>query len=65
MKRLVVMVLALMAMGASACGGNPCEKLLKYYCEEKNNELECNTFTNLVNSGMSKEACESSLSAVR
>ncbi|NOZ01102.1 MAG: hypothetical protein GXP54_04340 [Deltaproteobacteria bacterium] len=65
MKRALMAVLALMAISASACGGKPCEKLLKYYCEEKKNEQLCASFTDRVNSGMSKEACESSLSAAR
>jgi len=65
MKRLVVAVLAIMAMGASACGGKPCEKLLKYYCDEKQDENLCSMFTDKVNAGMSKEACESTLSQAK
>ncbi len=62
MKRIVMALLAGMAVFASACGGgNPCEKLLKYYCEEKQDKNLCETFTERVNQGMSKEACESSL----
>ncbi len=62
MKRAVMALLAGLALGASACGGgNPCEKLVKYYCEEKQDKNLCQTFTDRVNAGMSKEACESSL----
>ncbi len=65
MRRIVMALIAGAALGASACGGNPCEKLVKYYCEEKQDKNLCQTFTDRVNAGMSKEACESSLSQAK
>lgn len=55
-------LLMMVALGVVSCGrDNPCEKLLKYYCEEKQDKNLCQVFTDRVNAGMSKEACESSL----
>lgn len=65
MRRVVMALLAVVAVGATACGGNPCEKLVKYYCEEKQDKTLCQTFTERVNAGMPKEACESSLSQAK
>ncbi len=65
MRRFVMALVAAAGLCASACGGNPCEKLVKYYCEEKKDKNLCETFTNRVNEGMSKEACESTLSQAK
>lgn len=59
MKKLLVAFF--LGLFAASCGGNPCQKLLKFYCEEKKDENLCQTFTKRVNEGMSKEACESTL----
>jgi len=65
-RRLILAFLAATALGIVACGGgNPCEKLLKFYCEEKKDKNLCDTFTEKVNAGMSKEACESTLKSAK
>lgn len=61
MKRLVMGLLTMAAFGALACGGNPCEKLVKFYCEEKQDQNLCQMYTERVNAGMSKENCEANL----
>ncbi|MBL6974358.1 MAG: hypothetical protein ISR64_01380 [Deltaproteobacteria bacterium] len=65
MKRVFLAILAFMAIGAVGCGGNPCEKLVKHYCEQKKNEKLCTMFTEKVEMGMPKEACESTLGAAK
>lgn len=61
MRRIVMALLAAMALCASACGGNPCEQLLKYYCEQKQDKNLCEAFTDRVNAGMSRATCEANL----
>jgi hypothetical protein len=62
MKRWIVAVSVILGALAAGCSsGDPCGKLLKYYCEEMKGpqaQLMCKEFTNRVNAGMSKEACQ-------
>lgn len=65
MKAMIVAAFLGLGLTFQACGGNPCEKLVKFYCEEKQDQNLCQMFTEKVNAGMTKESCEANLKQAR
>ena len=61
MRRLARAIAAALLAAWVACGGRPCEELVKYYCEEKKDQNLCELYKKKVESGMSKGACEATL----